>query len=102
MDWCNLQRHDPERTFDLAGTKRKYGVVQHARCHAPLPDGPLPSRSPSHSRVCARPHSAHDVMDWWNSGAALNPDSPVVAAWMGEIAKRARHDAGAQRSSVRS
>ena len=31
VDWCNLQRHDPERTFDLAGTKRKYGVVQHAR-----------------------------------------------------------------------
>ena len=41
-------------------------------------------------------------MDWWNSGAALNPDSPVVAAWMGEIAKRAHHDAAAQRSSVRS
>ena len=41
-------------------------------------------------------------MDRWNSGAALNPDSPVVAAWMGEIAKRARHDATAQRSSVRS
>ena len=30
VDWANLQRHDPDRIFDLAGTKRKYGVVEHA------------------------------------------------------------------------
>ena len=30
VDWANLQRHNPDRIFDLAGTKRKYGVVEHA------------------------------------------------------------------------
>ena len=41
-------------------------------------------------------------MEWWSSGAAFDSDSPVAQEWMGEIAKRARHDATAQRATVRS
>ena len=61
--------------YELSGSKRKYGVTQHALMR--------------------------DVSTWWNSGAGLDPDSAAVAEWLESIAKRARHDATAQRSSVR-
>ena len=48
-----------------------------------------------------QPH-AHATALWWISGAAFDSDSPVAQEWMGEIAKRARHDATAQRATVRS
>ena len=43
VDWANLQRHNPERIWDGGGTKRKYGVVEHARRapHAPPPQHAL-------------------------------------------------------------
>ena len=42
------------------------------------------------------------MLEWWNNGAALDdPDCDLVTEWFGEIAKRARHDATAQRTAVR-
>ena len=47
-------------------------------------------------------HRTHRVLDWWNNGAALdNPHCDEVEDWFEAIAKRARHDATAQRASVR-
>ena len=110
VDWTNLQRHDPDRKYDLSGTKRKYGMAEHMR-YAPVR---RPRHTPAPPCPCTPPHAhsptlttrpfrrMHDVKTWWNTGASLDPDSPIVREWLGAVAKRARHDATAQRSSIAS
>ena len=68
--------HDPDRIYDRAGTKRKYSMAEHVHMRS--------------------------VLEWWNTGAALDPESPALHAWIASIAKRARHDCTARSATLRS
>ena len=42
------------------------------------------------------------MAEWWNPGTAISPDHPSVTEWLAGIWKRARSEAKARRSSLRS
>ncbi len=76
-----------------------YSQHQHKKCAGTLP------RAPSLARLHARARRWRrrgEVLEWWNSGRALDPESSEVEKWLQDCATRARRDATARSTNVRS
>ena len=102
VDWANLERHDEDRVYDRAGTKKegKYSVLEHKRSVAYLQKhiSRAPHSVPLFAYACRR----RDVLTWWNNGASIDPESEGVNEHLNKIHKRARHDATARSAAIRS
>ena len=57
----------------------------------------MPTGGLSREHMCGRQR----VLDWWNSGEALDPESEIALKYDEDSSKRARHDANAKSHFIR-